>query len=294
MAFPFTPNRQSKRLDFYDIKTDLPNFESIKDAANESQIRQKALIKGGYHDLAEKLADCAKDYRCASPACPQCVRHNRRGHYNAAAALSKLHDMANQRTVTLIYYSEAKTSEELEHFDPILLKDRLRQQLIRCGFKHPVIGGLELDYHEDTKRWIPHFHLLVVDDAEPLDKLRKKHFKKEKRPASESMHTTPTSRAMMVQELKHPPKQLSYLCKQRWQSICAYINIVTGKRRTKKYRLELYKFILSLAVLDSYTFSDLMILYRVRVVSNEFRVTPSVCEQKDGNPERLLINPGLS
>ena len=98
----------------------------------------------------------------------------------------------------------------------------------------------------------------------------------------------------MVQELKHLPEQLSYLCKQRWQSICAYIDIVTGKRRTKKYRLELYKFILSLAVLDGYTFSDLMILYRVRVHRNEFRVTPSVCEQKDGNPGKLLANPGLS
>ncbi len=278
MAFPFEPNRQSKSRHFYDIKTDLPNFETREDAAHESQIRQKALIKEGYHDLAGKLADCAEDYRCESPACPQCVRIHRRGFYHAVTALSKLHDMANQRTVTLIYYSEALTSEELKDFDPNRLTERVRKQLTRSGFQNPVIGGLELDYHEDIGLWIPHFHLLVVDDAEPLITLRKKHFKKEKRPASESMHTTPTSRAMMVQELKHPPKQLSYLCKQRWQSICAYIDIVTGKRRTKKYRLELYKFILSLTVLDSYTFSDLMLLYRVRVVNNEFRVTPSVCE----------------
>jgi len=207
MAFPFTPNRQSKSRHFYDIKTDLPNFETEEDAAHESQIRQKALIKGGYHDLAEKLADCAEDYRCASPACPQCVRIHRRGFYHAATELSKQYDLVNQRIVTLIYYSEAMTNEGLMNFDPKQLTGRTYKQLVRCGFKNPVIGGLELDYHEDIGLWIPHFHLLVVDDISPLVTLRKKHFKKEKRPASESMHTTPTSRAMMVQELKHPPQQ---------------------------------------------------------------------------------------
>lgn len=278
MAFPFNLKQVRRNLDFYDIKKDLPNFETIEDAINESQIRQKALIKGGYHDLAEKLADCTKDYRCESPACPQCVRHNRRGSYHAAAVLSEQYDLANQRTVTLICYSEAMTNEELENFDPNRLKEKVRKQLTRCGFENPVIGGLELDYHEDIGLWIPHFHLLVVDDAEPLITLRKKHFKKEKRPTSDNPPTSYISRSMMVQELKHPPEQLSYLCKQRWQSICAYIDIVTGKRKTRKLRLKGYKFILSLAVLDRYTFSDLMLLYRVRIVNNEFRVTPSVCE----------------
>lgn len=286
MAFPFTPNKQSKNRHFYDIRTDLPNFETLEDAKKESQIRQKALIKGGYHDLAEKLADCAQDYRCESPACPQCVRHNRRGFYHAAAALSKQHDMGNQRTVTLIYYSEAMTNRELKDFDPNRLTERVRKQLTRCGFQNPVIGGLELDYHEDIELWIPHFHLLVTNDIEPLETLREKYLAKEKRPPSKSTHTTPTSRPMMVQRLKRPPKQLSYLCKQRWQSICAYIGTVKGKRkrRTDKHRLETYKFILSLIVLDSYTFSDLMILYKVRVVNNEFKVSPSVCELKGKNP----------
>ena len=286
MAFPFNLIQLSKSRGFYDIKTDLPGFETITKVSNESQIRQKALIKGGHRDLAVKLADCAADYRCESPACPQCVRHNRRGFYHAAAALSKQHDMANQRTVTLIYYSEALTSKELKDFDPNRLTERVRKQLTRCGFQNPVIGGLELDYHEDIGLWIPHFHLLVTNDTEPLEILREKYLAKEKRPPSKGTHTTPTSRPMMVQRLKRPPKQLSYLCKQRWQSISAYIGTVKGKRkrRTDKHRLETYKFILSLIVLDSYTFSDLMILYKVRVVNNEFKVSPSVCELKGKNP----------
>ncbi len=278
MAFPFNLKQVRRNPDFYNIKKDLPNFETIEDATNELQIRQKALSKEGFHYLAWDIAHCVTERRCISPACPQCVRIHRRGFYHAATALSKQYDLVNQRIVTLIYYSEAMTSKELKDFDPNRLTERLRKQLARCGFENPVVGGLELDYHEDIGLWIPHFHLLVVDDAEPLVTLRKKHFKKEKRPTSDNPPTSYISRSMMVQELKHPPEQLSYLCKQRWQSICAYIDIVTGKRRTKKYRLELYKFILSLAVLDSYTFSDLMLLYRVRVVNNEFRVTPSVCE----------------
>lgn len=278
MAFPFNLKQVRRNPDFYDIREDLPNFETIEDATNESQIRQKALIKGGFRDLAGKLADCAEDYRCESPACPQCVRHNRRGFYHAAAVLSEQYDLANQRTVTLICYSEAMTNEELESFDPNRLTARLSKQLTRCGFENPVIGGLELDYHEDIDLWIPHFHLLVVDDISPLVTLRKKHFKKEKRPTSDNPPTSYISRSMMVQELKHPPEQLSYLCKQRWQLIRPYEDPETGKRKTRKLRLKGYKFILSLAVLDRYTFSDLMLLYRVRIVNNEFRVTPSVCE----------------
>jgi hypothetical protein len=288
MAFPFEPNKQSKNRLFYDIEIDLPGFESEEDAAKESQFRQKLLMKyiNGKQawDLSWDIAHCAEGRRCASPACPQCVRHNRRGFYNAATALSKQYNLTNQRIVTLIYYSEVMTSKELKDFDPNRLTARVSKQLTRCGFENPVIGGLEIDYHEDIKRWIPHFHLLVTNDIEPLAELRKKHFKKEKRPTSKSTHTTPTSRAMMVQELKHPPKQLSYLCKQRWQLIRPYKDPETDKRKTRKLRLKGYKFIRSLIVLNSYTFSDLMILYKVRVVNNEFRVSPSVCEKKDENP----------
>lgn len=232
MAFPFEPNKQRRRRPFYDIRADLPNFETIAAVKKESQIRQASLIKGCNHTLATKLADCDRitDYRCMSPACPKCVRHNRRGFYHAATVLSKQYNRANQRTVTLIYYSEAMTNEQLEDFDPGRLKERGRKQLTRCGFQNPVTGDLELDYHEDIGLWIPHFHLLVVDDIPALEKLRKRYLAKEKRPASNSTPEGYTSRPMLVQDLKHPPEQLSYLCKQRWQLIRPYEDPETGKQ----------------------------------------------------------------
>lgn len=281
MAFPFEPNKQRKQPHFYDIRKDLSGFETIAAVKKESQTRQASLTKGGNHTLAEKLADCTKDCRCMSPACPRCVRINRRGFYHAAMTLSEQYNRANQRTVTLIYYSEAITSKQLKNFNPKQLKDRLRQQLTRCGFQNPVIGGLELDYHEDIDLWVPHLHLLVVDDINTLETLRNRYLAKEKCPASDSTPEGYTSRPMLVQVLKNPPKQLSYLCKQRWQLIRPYEDPEKGKRRTRKLRLKKNEFIQSLIVLNSYTFSDLMFTFKVRVNCNEFRVPPSVCEKKD-------------
>jgi len=284
MAFPFEPNKQRKRRPFYDIRKDLPGFETIAAVKKESQTRQASLIIEGNYTLAAKLADCATFYRCMSPACPRCVRINRRGFYHAATVLSKQYNRAHQRIVTVIYYSEAMTSEQLEYFIPSTLKDRLRQQLVRCGFQNPVAGGLELDYHEDIGLWIPHLHLLVVDNIKALETLRKRYLAKEKRPTSDSTPEGYTSRPMLVQVLKNPPKQLSYLCKQRWQLIRPYEDLEKGKRKTRKLRLKKNEFIQSLTVLDSYTFSDLMFTFKVRVNCNEFRVTPSVCEKKDETP----------
>ena len=173
------------------------------------------------------------------------------------------------------------TTRQLIAFNPARLQQRLRKQLIRCGFKHPVIGGLELDFNEDIKLWVPHFHLLAVNDVEAIEILRG-YFKKEKRSMSP---TDPSaqyiSRPMLVQRLKNPSKQISYLCKQRWQSIHAYRD-KDGKRRTSKRRLDERRFPLSLRILDQFSFSDLLFLYKARVISNEI-IGASCQREKGGN-----------
>lgn len=279
MAFSFEPNKQSKNRHFYDIREDLSGFESKQECIKESQIRQKALITERYHPQAEKLAECTTGYRCTSPACPQCSRRHRGGFYHAATTLSNQYDEVNQRTVTLVYYSEAMTSKELKDFDPTRLQQRLRKQLERCGFRCPVIGGLEIDYHEDIQRWVPHFHLLVIDDVEAIEKLRG-YFKKEKRSMSSVAPSVQyISRPMLVQRLKDSPKQISYLCKQRWQSIHAYRD-KDEKRRTSKRRLDKKRFPLSLKVLDQLSFSALLFLYKSRVRSNE--IISTSCQREKG------------
>lgn len=287
MAFPFNLNQLSKGPVFYDIREDLPGFETIADVDKESQIRQKALIKRGlvkrgYIDLAEKLFEGGgDDYHCMSPACPQCSRTHRQGFYHAATTLSNQYNEANQRLITLVYYSDVMTTKQLMRFDHTRIEQRLYKQLERCGFQNPVIGGLEIDYNEDIQRWVPHFHLLVVDDVEALEKLRG-YFKKEKRSMS-SVATSAQyiSRPMLVQSLKDSPKQLSYLCKQRWQSIHAYRD-KDGKRRTSKRRLDKKRFPQSLRILDQLSFSDLLFLYKARVISNEI-ISTSCQREKGGN-----------
>lgn len=280
MAFPFNPNQLlSKNPNFYDIREDLSGFESKQECIKESQIRQKALITEGYHPQAEKLAECKGDYRCTSPARPQCGRTHRQGFYHAATPLSNQYDEVNQRLITLIYYSGVMTTGQLKKFDPTRLQQRLRKQFIRCGFRCPVIGGLEIDYHEDIQRWVPHFHLLVVDDVEAIEKLRS-YFKKEKRSMSSVAPSVQyISRPMLVQRLKDSPKQISYLCKQRWQSIHAYRD-KDGKRRTSKRRLDKKRFPLSLKVLDQLSFSALLFLYKARVRSNE--IISTSCQREKG------------
>ena len=287
MAFPFNLNQLSKGPVFYDIREDLPGFETIADVDKESMIRQTALFKRGlvnrvYNDLAEKLFEGGgDDYHCMSPACPRCVRVNRQGFYHAAMTLSNQYNVINQRTFTLVYYSEAMTTGQLIAFNPARLQQRLRQQLIRCGFKHPVIGGLELDYNEDIQRWVPHFHLLAVNDVEAIEKLRG-YFTKEKRSMSSVDPSAQyISRPMLVQRLKNPSKQISYLCKQRWQSIHVYRD-KDGKRRTSKRRLDERRFPQSLRLLDQFSFSDLLFLYKARVISNEI-IGASCQREKGGN-----------
>jgi hypothetical protein len=279
MAFPFEPNKQSKGPNFYDIREDLSGFESKQECIKESQIREKALITEGYHPQAEKLAECTIGYRCTSPACPRCSRRHRGGFYHAATALSNQYNPTNQRLITLVYYSGVMTTGQLKKFDPTRLQQRLRKQLERCGFRCPVIGGLEIDYHEDIQRWVPHFHLLIVNDVEAIEKLRG-YFKKEKRSMlSVAPSAQYISRPMLVQRLKNPSKQISYLCKQRWQSIHAYRD-KDGKRRTSKRRLDKKRFPLSLKVLDQLSFSALLFLYKSRVRSNE--IISTSCQREKG------------
>lgn len=275
MRCPLPPNHR-KRLMFHDIEHDLEGFETPEDCGHESQIRQKMLCKSGRSDdraLAQKLADCGPKDRCGSAACPHCCREQRRDIYDQTVTISKQFPKKNQYVVTLVLYSEAMTSMQLRELDIGRMKDRLRQQLVRSGFKNPVMGGLEFDFHEDIELWILHFHLIVLDDEEPIEKLRK-YYQKEKRPSTKA-NVGRISRPMLVQRLENVPEQISYLCKQRPQSIRPYQD-EDGVWRTRKLRLSDKRSCLVLRVLDRVGFNGLLFLYKSRQVGGEVRMALSV------------------
>lgn len=176
--------------------------------------------------------------------------------------------------LTVIYYDECLTSKDLYRFDPDGIKNRLRKQLERSGFKQPMIGCLEVDYHSELKKWLPHFHLLVLGDPAPVTALRR-YFKKH---IEIKGRTTSVNRPVHMSVIKNKEKQLSYLCKSYWTHVVAYTD-EHGKRRTRKIGLKGKQLQLSLLVLDRIGYSGLLFLYSVRRHGSEL-VNSAVSEQR--------------
>ena len=148
--------------------------------------------------------------------------------------------------------------------DPKIYKQRLYQQLKRAGFNGPVIDYFDIDYHPEIGLWLPHFHFLVLDEDPPVDELKRRFYSKK---IFIENRSTDTNRPVVVQEVKDPAQQISYLFKSYWSRVEAYD--VRGQRRTKKYRLMPSELRLSLRVMDRVGFSGFLFLYKVRYKGNQ-------------------------
>ncbi len=268
MPASFYMNRRKGKK--YEIEEQLSNFESIDDAINESLIRQKFLYDSELdedHLIANDLESCIEnvDRVCNSTACPIDVRLFRQWLCAELIELALQHECL--QLLTLLFYDEMMTDKELNRCDFKKLKERLWRQLKRAGFENPVIGTLEFDYHTECGLWLPHFHLIVMDDRPAVEKLRA-YFKKQKRPG----YTSTISRPFYVRDIHSKAGAFSYVCKLYSMSVVPYLN-GQGERRTKKYRLKDKQLRLSLRVCDRLGFSGLLFLYGVRRVGNELRVT---------------------
>lgn len=250
------------------IKKMLPDFDTIKDKKNESRIRQKVLSGSNNTEeqqLGIKLSECGKT-PCYSPACPVCARQFRRWCFAEFRNLSKKYEDVVMMTV--VYYCEKIPDEKLMLFDPLRLKDTLRQQLKRSGFEHPVVGSLELDYHVESRHWIPHFHLMVLGEEPPTEEFRKRHFNSF---IHDAQRTSKKDRPIRVDKLNNEAKQISYLYKSYWSRLEAYGPV--GERRTKKYRLKKEQLRLSLYFQDTFEFSDFLFLFKSRRYSSRLKPT---------------------
>lgn len=241
----------------------LQDFETIDKVIKESSIRQKALYKAGnegdkeIYNLAVKLNSCVEESPCESAACPVCFRSHR---INVISELVKICNKRKEwRIVTLIYYFEQMDDKNVMSFDLSQLKDLLRKQLKRAGFKELVIGSFEMDYHTESNCWMPHLHLLVKHDEAAEEKLRKAMNSKKNMQSRNGV----INRPILIQGLNNKVKQISYLYKSMWSRIEVF-STGTRERNTKKYRLEQEQLILSLKKLDDIGFSGLEFLYCAR------------------------------
>ncbi|HAT2178174.1 hypothetical protein PO590_00010 [Raoultella ornithinolytica] len=248
----------------------LPKFETVVKVRAEKCFRVKSLQKCQgkvYQDLFKKLKDCHPSYPCGSAACPECFRKHRLEMIGEVLRLCK--KSKKWRSITLIFYQDAFYDNQLLKWQPDTLIARLRRWLNECGFSGIVIGGFEMDYHIDIKKWIPHFHLIIPNDKQAIKKLRIRMKNKK------NMNTRGNviNRPMLVSKLKAPLRQVSYRFKAIWwrvESIQYDDYHIQGskerkrKRWTKKYRLLRNQYADSLIKLDSIGITGLTFMYKVR------------------------------
>ncbi|EAR5026161.1 hypothetical protein LVO39_000965 [Salmonella enterica] len=248
----------------------LPKFETVVKVRAEKCFRVKSLQKCQgkvYQDLFKKLKDCHPSYPCGSAACPECFRKHRLEMIGEVLRLCK--KSKKWRSITLIFYQDAFYDNQLLKWQPDTLIARLRRWLNECGFSGIVIGGFEMDYHIDIKKWIPHFHLIIPNDKQAIKRLRIRMKNKK------NMNTRGNviNRPMLVSKLKAPLRQVSYRFKAIWwrvESIQYDDYHIQGskerkrKRWTKKYRLLRNQYADSLIKLDSIGITGLTFMYKVR------------------------------
>ena len=175
--------------------------------------------------------------------------------------------------VTLIFYEDAKSNKDFMRWDVSKLLNKLRRQLGRLGVRGPVVGSFDIDYHADIKRWLPHFHLLIPNDEAELKALRR-YMKKGKNMLREGVKNRP----MLLQKIKDPSKQISYLFKSYYSQVICYS--ADGARRTKKRRLEQRQFAISLVKLDQLGLKGGLFLYGLRESKGKLRMIEQCHRQK--------------
>lgn len=147
------------------------------------------------------LQDCRQGYyTCGRPACPLCARGYRRWFIGETLRLLSSKDLGRGRILTL--YLDTVLVGQLDSVHLGRLHARLRKRLFRCGFGGAVvIGGTEIGYRATENVWLVHVHALAIDAHEDAIE------------ALKAMDTDDHDRAIEVQLLRDPLKQLSYLQK---------------------------------------------------------------------------------
>lgn len=249
------------------VKTLPKKFESKLWASEKSLELQGKLLKSNDPDciyLAKVLQNCKQRRPCKSAACPKCMRTER------AWFISQIRSLANKeewRFVTSVFYPDAMTTDQLETFSFIKLRDRLRKQLEACGIDSPAIGGFEVDYHSESGLWIPHAHFIVKCKSKWKLDIFRNFYKKDK-----YLTTRPgvKNRPILVKKIRHLRNLSGYLFKSDWCRVEHWESL--GKRRSKKLTLRQEELEVALRVRDEIGVAGLRFFYRVRKVQNGLKI----------------------
>ena len=254
--------------------TDLPRFESIKEAINQTwksiEILERSKRKFALNQaLANRMKRCVQEKeRCNSLACNYCRRRFRIKKVNPLAEkiIGKEHFWG---FVTYIGYQFAFPKEELEDFDHQKFKNSLSHTLRRAGFKGPIFGNVEIDYHPyGGDKMLPHVHFLMFLNEENIsaysslqmrlnhkvEKGQLKHIKPRRRP-----------KPLHMKAVKSPYGVISYMNKIAMYKVPDFrIKGTKNRYRTgKKQRLPDDLYCDSLHLLDSISEDKVQFIYGI-------------------------------
>ncbi|WP_286871045.1 hypothetical protein [Pantoea sp. UBA5035] len=213
------------------IRKFMPDFETVNDALNENIKRSVMLREFGMRkaneaciDLANKLESCSLEEPCGSMACSLCQRNRKLRFMQKWGPYVKTHQ-EDYVAVTLIFYADKHPASELSDWEYSKFKQRVLKVMQRIGFKSPIIGGFEMDYHNYThdkkqSHWLPHLHLLMPNEPEKLEMLRQYMLRKKNLLAREGKRNRP----MRIDRIKNVERQMSYCITGIWMEYPWFLN----------------------------------------------------------------------
>ncbi|MCR9367430.1 hypothetical protein [Vibrio antiquarius] len=261
-------------------------IETYFEACLENRTRIRILDRfeqGRYYALGEKLHICSEKEPCKSFACKKCCRELK---LEQVAKLLSLYTRYKRKCVkknerralngkkprvirpwyiiTVIDYKRAFTANELPEYEDIVnIRKRMYSMLYRCGFTGPIWGAFEVDYHRLCELWLPHYHLIVFprrrNDScietlkQRVKKLQPNHIKEDRK-----------ARPIMVQIVRDPIEQFSYVYKLLYSEVVDVKSQRTGVLETSKQRLEELLFAKHLFWLDSATRKSILFEFKAK------------------------------
>jgi hypothetical protein len=173
-------------------------FETANDCRELSRKREKKARKR-LPEYSDGLARCDQRHPCGRPYCPKCARQFRR--WLSSEALALLNGRSSGARIATIWLADIPEGQ-LSKFVMGTLHARLRQRIIRQDLRGvAAIGGTELKYAAGERLWIAHVHLLVFKTDTSIRRAIKKCADHDE------------DRAVVIQRIRDPVKQISYLQK---------------------------------------------------------------------------------
>lgn len=209
-----------------------------------------------YKEVFEKIKVCQRNHPCNSLICLMCVNRIQQ------EAIGKYINYLNNGYVfvTLIYYRDKIPINKLYKFNFSKLKDKLRKKLKSIGFNKPIIGSFEIDLHLYTTKeesyYLPHFHLIMPNEKEKLNKLR--DYMKSNRNLQGRLGVK--NRPMLVKKINDLEGVIRYITKFMWCEIPWYIDKKGKLKHGSKRRISNnIRFAKLLIKLDSLKVSDVLL-----------------------------------